>query len=149
MPANPLGGPLLAMANRDVPALGAGDTVFDAARLMAARRLSFVPVLDADRRALGVVTEARLLSAVYGDHSPSQAIAAVMQPALCVPQDIDATSAFQTCMAEGGVPLLLVDPQQRVVAMVGEGDFRSQLQLALVAGEGGAGGGHAGGEEIR
>jgi CBS domain-containing protein len=29
---------------------------------------------------------------------------------------------------------LLVDAQQRVVAMVGEGDFRSQLQLALIAG---------------
>jgi PAS domain S-box-containing protein len=134
MPVTLLDGPLLKMAHRDVPALSAADTVFDAARLMAAQHRSFVPVLDAGGRALGVVTEARLLAAAYGAQGPSQLLSAVMQPALCLPQDVDAASAFQQCLAEGGAPVLLVDAQQRVVAMVGEGDFRSQLQLALVAG---------------
>jgi PAS domain S-box-containing protein len=133
-PVSLLGGPLLAMANRTVASLVAGDTVFDAARLMATQRLSCVPVLDAEGRALGVVTEARLLAAAYGDQGPSRPIATVMQPALCVPQDIDAASAFQQCLAASGAPLLLVDAHQHVVAMVGEGDFRSQLQLALIAG---------------
>ena len=105
MPVTLLDGPLLKMAHRDVPALSAADTVFDAARLMAAQHRSFVPVLDAGGRALGVVTEARLLAAAYGAQGPSQLLSAVMQPALCLPQDVDAASAFQQCLAEGGAPI--------------------------------------------
>jgi CBS domain-containing protein len=45
------------LAGREPLVLGPDDLVVDAARLMAAQRRSFVLVLDADRRALGVVTE--------------------------------------------------------------------------------------------
>ncbi len=133
-PARWLGGSLLEMANREVQALAAADTVFDAARLMAAQRLSFVPVLDSERRALGVVTESRLLAAAHGSGGPEQGVTSVMQPALCVPHSLDAAQGFERCLAEGGAPLLLVDDDGRVVAMVGEGEFRARLQLALLAG---------------
>jgi PAS domain S-box-containing protein len=126
--------PLLELANHDVQFLSAADTVFDAARLLAAHRLSFVPVLDAGRRPLGVVTESRLLAAAHGAQGPEQGITTLMQPALCVPYTLDAAQGFQRCLAEGGAPLLLVDEGGRVVAMVGEGEFRARLQLALLAG---------------
>ena len=133
-PAQLLGGLLLDLANRSLSALSPADTVFDAARLMAAQRLSHVAVLDTQGRPLGVVTESVLLAAAHGPHGPSQGIAEVMQPALCVPHTLDAATGFQRCLAEGGAPLLLLDDDGRVVASVGEGEFRTQLQLALRAG---------------
>ena len=50
-PVSLLGGPLLAMANRTVVSLVAGDTVFDAARLMATHTspLAEGPLLCAHR----------------------------------------------------------------------------------------------------
>ena len=104
-PATLLDGPLLAIANRNVPALSAADTVFDAARLMAAHRLWCVPVLDEQRRPLGVVTQGLLLAAAYGLQGPAQRIALVMQPPSCVPHTIDAAPAFERCLAEGGAPV--------------------------------------------
>ncbi|MEN9630532.1 MAG: hypothetical protein RJA10_3760 [Pseudomonadota bacterium] len=135
-PTPSLEGPLLELARRDVPglALAPTDTLFDAARLMAAERVGFVPVLGPQGQALGVVTEALLLAAAYGPQGPAQAITDVMGPAVCVPQDIGAAAGFQRCLAEGGAPLLLVDATQRVVAMIGESEFRARLQLAVAVG---------------
>ena len=55
------------MASQPVVHVGLGDCLSDVARLMAARRLSCVPIVDGDGRVHGMVSENRLLDVLRGE----------------------------------------------------------------------------------
>ncbi|WP_088285297.1 PAS domain S-box protein [Ideonella sp. A 288] len=132
--SNPLQRPLLEIASRPVIHLGPDDTLVDVARLMAARRISFVPVLDADSRVLGLVTEGGLLSAMRGARCAPAALREVMVPALCVPASMPCHDAYRLCVERQVGQLVVVDEAGRALAVASETDFRVQINLAALAG---------------
>ncbi|MFO1326222.1 MAG: PAS domain S-box protein [Rubrivivax sp.] len=114
--------------------LSAQASVLDAARLMATRRTGYMVVVDDARRPLGVVTETALLAAAQQRQDQDARVTGLMQPVQLTEAEADAALACRRCLDGGGVPLLLVDAQGGLAGAVGEGEFRSHLQLAALAG---------------
>ncbi len=126
--------PLREIATRDIIHLGPLATLVDAARLLAARRISFVPVLDNAGRPLGMVNEAGLLAALRGEMAPESPLALVMGPATTVPHDISCAEAYRLCVGRGVGQVVLVDDAGVAIGVASETDFRVQLNLGALAG---------------
>jgi PAS domain S-box-containing protein len=62
----------------NVPTLGAGQTVRDAARLFRTYKIDAAPVLDAAGKLTGIVTTADIVAAVIDELPPGEPLAAVM-----------------------------------------------------------------------
>ena len=153
---NPFSRPVLEIASHQVIAVNAQTSLIVAARLMAKHHISFVPVLDEQRRALGVLTESRLLSAMReyqrqsGDPSrwgksedeqptnlpvPELHLLEVLQPPVCVPQHMSCEEAYRRCLSQNVNHLMLLDDSACVVAVASETDFRMHLNLSALAGK--------------
>ncbi|WP_197046979.1 PAS domain S-box protein [Paucibacter sp. KBW04] len=156
---SPFARPVLEIASTQVIAVKPQDDLMVAARLMAKHRISFVPVLNEQGRPLGVLTEARLLSALRdyqrqggepsrwgkpaAEHKPHAAgkpalpelhMLEVLQPPLCVPQHMSCEEAYRRCLSQNVHHLMVVDEDGLVLAVASETDFRLHLNLSTLAG---------------
>ena len=130
----PLQRSLSDIASRPVVSCPPERPLIEAALLLASRRLSCLPVLDAKGRALGVLTEGRVQSALHQGQPPETPVGEVMGPAFTVPDTCDCETAYRHCLDHNATHLLLVDAQTRVIAVASEGDLRVQMNLAILAG---------------
>jgi PAS domain S-box-containing protein len=133
-PANPLHRRLDSIASQPVVQVGLDARLADVARLMAARRVSCVPVVDADGRAHGMVSELRLLAVLRGDLSTDTPARDATEPLLTVDGSLPCDQAWQLCLQRGVSHLGVVDAQQRLVGLVSETDFRMLIHLSVLAG---------------
>lgn len=129
------GAPLDTIATRTLAHLPPNSTLLEAVRLMARLRISSVLVLDNDRHPLGILTEGRLLQLLHAATPPQTALAEAMVPPVTVPATIDCAEAYQRCLREGVHHLILVDEQQRAVAVVSDSDYRRHLDFGISAGQ--------------
>ncbi|GCL63745.1 PAS domain S-box protein [Pseudaquabacterium pictum] len=131
---SPMQRPLSSMASRPVVQVDPQACLVDAARLMAARRVSCVAVVDGGGRVLGMVGEGRLLAVLRGDLAGSTPVRDALEPLVCVDGSLPCEQAWQLCLRRGVSHLAVVDAQQRLEGVVSETDFRMLLQLSLLAG---------------
>ncbi|MBB4842438.1 PAS domain S-box-containing protein [Paucibacter oligotrophus] len=144
---NPFARPVLEIASPQVIAVKPQDDLMVAARLMAKHRISFVPVLNEQGRPLGVLTEARLLSALRdylrqglepprreARSLPELHMLEVLQPPVCVPQHLSCEDAYRRCLSQNVNHLMVVDEGGLLLAVVSETDFRLHLNLNALAG---------------
>jgi CBS domain-containing protein len=134
-PAHPLHRRLDSIASRPVVQVGPGAQLADVARLMAARRVSCVPVVDADGRAQGMVSEIRLLAVLRGDLPRDTPALDAAEPLLTVDGSLPCDQAWQLCLQRGVSHLGVVDAQQCLVGLVSETDFRMLMHLSVLAGQ--------------
>ena len=131
---DPLRQPLSSIASADVVAVGEAASLGEAARSMALHRISCVPVLDATRRPLGVVSETRLLAALREGVNLQRAARefAVVVPTAGGAQTCE--EGWRACRLAAVEHLLLVDEAGAVTGVVSQTDFRIHLNLAALAG---------------
>jgi CBS domain-containing protein len=139
---------------RDVVSVGPDTPVREVASLMLGRRISGVPVVDAERRVLGVVSEGDLIRRpeIETDHAPKgwlglflsdeerardfvkshgrMAREVMTQPAICVGRDTPLTDLVRL-MERNRVKRLLVVEEGRLAGLV----TRADLLRAMVAHE--------------
>ena len=123
----------------DVLCVTPETTLKEAARLMVEARISGLPVIDAGRHLIGIITEAdflerqadslqdgRLLAAVFDEDAPNPATTLVSEvmtadPVVIYPEATIAEAA--RLMAEHGVKRIpVVDPDNRVVGIMSRAD---------------------------
>jgi len=131
---HPLRRPLHTLASRPVVTLPREATLRDAARCLSSRRISFAPVLDAEGKALGVITEAQLLRASQQGLSPDTRVDSQLQPAATAPCQLQAEEAYRLCLTRNVSHLLVLDEQGRLDGVVSETDFRCLLNLEVLTG---------------
>ena len=131
---HPLRRPLHTLASRPVVTLPREATLRDAARCLNSRRISFAPVLDAEGKALGVITEAQLLRASQQGLSPDTRVDSQLQPAATAPGQLQAEEAYRLCLTRNVSHLLVLDEQGRLDGVVSETDFRCLLNLEVLTG---------------
>ncbi len=132
---HPLQRALITIASRTVVHARPQDSLMEAARTLAARRLSCLPVLDEAGRALGLLTESRVLTALHNGITPQTPLSEVMGPVLTLPATLSCEEAYRRCLADNASHLVVVDAQQQVVGVVSETDFRLHLNLGWLAGQ--------------
>jgi PAS domain S-box-containing protein len=125
---------VLDLASKVVIHAGPDHCLIDAARLMAAKRISFLPILDEARRPLGIIAEADLLAALRGALAPDTPLRQVAMPITSVPASMSCDAAYRLCMARNISHLAIVDADGCIVGVVSETDFRIQFNLGTLAG---------------
>jgi CBS domain-containing protein len=129
-------------AEPDVVSVGPDTPLKQVAELMVEHRISGLPVVDADRRVLGVVSEADIVRgetggtgragvlararAVAGRHTgvtiPSTAGEAMTSPAVTIRSDRTVMEAAHTIGDRGVNRLPVVDEDERLVGMITRAD---------------------------
>ncbi len=127
--------PLAAIASHHLAHLPPESSLLEAVRLLARLRISSLLVLDEERRPLGILSEQVLLAALHNATPPQTLLTEVMVPPVTVPATIGCAEAYQRCLREGVHHLVLVDEQQRAVAVVSDSDYRRHLDLQAPAGQ--------------
>nr|WP_321466693.1 PAS domain S-box protein [uncultured Desulfobulbus sp.] len=127
--------PLAMIASGRLQALRPEDSLLDAVRLMRDKRLSALPVVDADRRPVGILTDRILLKALHTDLAPQTLLGEVMLPPLTVAETIRCRDAYQTCLRENVQHLVLTDGNGQAMSLVTPTDFQRNLALASPAGQ--------------
>ena len=133
-PVHPVDQPVERIASRPVLCVQATDRLADAARLMAERSVSFVPVTDPAGQPLGVVSETGLLAVLRGQFDRSAPVTSALSPLVVVAGDLPCDQAYQLCLERGVSHLGIVDGQGCLTAVVSETDFRRLLNLSALAG---------------
>ncbi|MFM2058137.1 MAG: hypothetical protein RLY71_2522 [Pseudomonadota bacterium] len=131
---DPLQRPALDMASRTLIHARPDDHLIEAARLMAAKGISCLPILDDAHRPLGIVTEAELLAALRSALAPETPLHRVARPITSAPASLSCGAAHRLCMEQQVSHLALVDAAGCVIAVVSDTDFRIQLNLGTLAG---------------
>lgn len=106
------------------------DTALDkAVALMADHRVSSLLILES-RRLLGIMTERDILRAMHLGVDSATAVRTLMsEPVLTASPDLDFRSGQQMLDQYGVRHLVLIGPEQEVLGVVTESDFRSHLEL--------------------
>jgi CBS domain-containing protein len=127
----PLGGDVASVMTRAVASCSGNDTLHRAAQIMWERDCGAVPVVDAEGRAVGVVTDRDLCMAAYTRGRPLAAIsvASLLSGKLhtCVPST-SLDEAIARMRFERVRRLVVVDPRdQRLVGMLSLADLARHL----------------------
>lgn len=96
-------------------------TVQDAARLMSENQIGFLPVCDADRHPLGVVTDRDLALRVCADNLPANStfVSAIMTHApLCCRDDSSLESAEALMLERKRRRILLLDESGKLTGLI-------------------------------
>lgn len=126
---------LIDIAARAVACLAPADSVAEAARLMAAQRISSIVVTGADGRPVGIVTERDMLRAMQARRCPQAVLEEVMAaPVVSVSLSTDLAEGQRLCRERLIRHLVIVDEQGLPVGVVSETDFRLNLNLTALAG---------------
>lgn len=105
----------------------AGAAVGEALRLMAARRIHYLPVVEQSGELIGIVNLDDLLGSRHGRPALSTTVAAVMSaPAACVSPGLPLAEAI-ALMARHGVGALPVVDNARVVGILTQSDVVTAL----------------------
>ncbi len=127
--------PLAAIASHQLAHLPPQSSLLEAVRLLARRRISSLLVLDNEGHPLGILSEQHILAALHAATPPHTPISAVMAPPVTVPATIGCAEAYQRCLRQGVQHLVLIDNQQRAVAVVSDTDYRRHLDLQAPEGQ--------------
>jgi CBS domain-containing protein len=127
----PLGGDVASIMTRAVASCSGNDTLHRAAQIMWDRDCGAVPVVDAEGRAVGVVTDRDLCMAAYTRGRPLSAISVSSLLAgklhTCVPST-SLDEAIARMRFERVRRLVVVDPRdQRLVGMLSLADLARHL----------------------
>lgn len=137
-PGNPRLLPVYDVMHRPPVTIEPDASVEEAASLMRRRQIHCLPVVDAQGRLLGIVTDSDLLGAVSGKRLPVGDFASVPVARLMTPDPItvgtDATLGDAAgVLLEGGFRHLpVVDEDFRLAGMISERDLRSHLGTDLL-----------------
>jgi CBS domain-containing protein len=131
-----LGGIVRDIMSRPVACCSTVDTLQRAAQIMWERDCGCVPVVDADGRAVGVVTDRDLCMASYtqGRGLSTIAISGVLsgRAHVCTPLDpID--TAIGLMRSRRVRRLLVVDPQQRLIGIIALADIARYVSRIVAA----------------
>ncbi len=127
--------PLSDIATRNVVQLAPGDSVGDAARVMAEKRISSIVVTDETGHPTGIITERNILEAVRaGAPLDTPLRHAVTTPVIVISGTADCMEAYRTCLREGIRHLVLTNDDGVLSGVVSETDFRLHLNLTALAG---------------
>ena len=131
--------PLLEIATRNVVRLAPGDSVGEAARLMAEKQISSIVVTDADGHPAGhpagIVTERNMLHAMQSGCPPETVLRQVMSsPVIAVSEFMTCLDAYHICLRDGIRHLVIVDDDKLLLGVVSETDFRLHINLSALAG---------------
>jgi diguanylate cyclase (GGDEF)-like protein/PAS domain S-box-containing protein len=126
---------LIDIATRNVIRLASNDSIGEAARIMAEKRISSIIVTDKDGHPSGIVTERNMLHAMQSKCPPDTMLRDLMSsPVVAVPSSITCLDAYQICLRDGIRHLVIVNPDQLLLGLVSETDFRQHLNLSVLAG---------------
>lgn len=126
---------LIDIATRNVVCLTPGDSIGEAARIMAEKRISCIAVTDGDGHPLGIVTERNMLHAMQSECPAETTLREVMSsPVITVPESMTCLDAYQVCLRDGIRHLLIVDDSKLLLGVVSETDFRRHINLSVLAG---------------
>jgi diguanylate cyclase (GGDEF)-like protein/PAS domain S-box-containing protein len=126
---------LIEIATRNVVRLAPGDSVGEAARIMAEKLISSIVVTDEDRHPVGIVTERNMLHAMQSGCPSETALRKVMSsPVITVSESMTCMDAYHMCMRDGIRHLVIVDDDKLLLGVVSETDFRLHISLSTLAG---------------
>ena len=126
---------LIDIATRKIVRLSPNDSVGEAARIMAEKRISSIVVTDKDGHPAGIVTERNMLHAMQSGCPPETTLQNVMSsPVITVPESMTCLDAYQLCLRDGIRHLVIIDDDKRLSGVVSETDFRLHINLAALAG---------------
>ena len=126
---------LIDIATRNVICLSPGNSIGDAAQIMAEKRISSLVVTDKDGHPLGIITERNVLHAMQSGSQPETLLQAVMSsPVITVHESMSCLDAYQVCLRDGIRHLVIVDGKNRLLGLVSETDFRLHINLSTLAG---------------
>lgn len=126
---------LIDIATRNVVRLAPGDSIGEAARIMAEKKISSIVVTDGDGHPAGIVTERNMLNAMQSGCQPGTALQEVMSaPVVTVPASMTFLDAYQICLHDGVRHLVIVDDDKLLLGVVSETDFRLHINLTALAG---------------
>ncbi len=127
--------PLLEIATRKIITLEIGETLGNAARIMAERRISSILISQDAGNPVGIVTERDVLRAMLAGRSPDTPLEAVMStPIITVPEQMECQDAYLLCLREGTRHLALKNKEGELTGVVSETDFRLHAGLTALAG---------------
>jgi CBS domain-containing protein len=126
---------LIDIATRNVVCLSASDSMGQAARVLAEKRISCIVVTDEEAHPQGIVTERNVLHAMQTCCLVDTPLRELMSsPVITVPESITSLDAYQLCLRDGIRHLVIVDKDKRLQGVVSETDFRLHIDLNALAG---------------
>jgi diguanylate cyclase (GGDEF)-like protein/PAS domain S-box-containing protein len=126
---------LINIATRNVVCLSASDSMGQAARVLAEKRISCIVVTDEEACPQGIVTERNVLHAMQTCSPVDTPLRELMSsPVITVPESITSLDAYQLCLRDGIRHLVIVDKDKRLQGVVSETDFRLNIDLNALAG---------------
>lgn len=127
---------LVDICTREVIHLNPGDTVGNAAHLMASKRISSLIVTDNEKRPVGIVTERDILRAMQMHCTLESPVQVIMSyPVITVPTSETCLDAYHICLRAGIRHLAIVDEDKRLFGVVTETDFRLHINPASIQGQ--------------
>lgn len=126
---------LLEIATREIITLGAGETLQNAARVMAEQHISSILIYQGTGNPAGIVTERDVLRAMLSGRSSDTPLETVMSsPIITVPEQMECQDAYLLCLREGTRHLALMNKEGELTGVVSETDFRLHAGLTALAG---------------
>src|SRR5487761_2371532 len=126
---------LIDIATRNVVHLSPENSVGEAARIMAEKRISCIVITDGDGHPAGIVTESNMLNAMQSNCPTDTAISELMSsPVITVPESTTCVDAYQLCLKVGIRHMVIVDGARVLLGVASETDFRLHINLAALAG---------------
>ena len=126
---------LIDIATRNVVHLAPGDSVGEAARIMAENRISSIVVTDESGHPAGIITERNMLHAMQTGCPPQTALHELMSsPVITVHESTTCLNAYQVCLRDGIRHLVIVDDEKLLLGVVSETDFRLHMNLSTLSG---------------
>lgn len=126
---------LVDIATRDIVCLAPADTLGEAARVMAKKRISSILVMNEDEQAAGIITEHDMLRAMQSGQQTTTTLREIMtSPVITVPVSMSALDAYQVCLRNGVRHLVIVDDARQLFGLVSETDFRMHIHLTALSG---------------
>jgi diguanylate cyclase (GGDEF)-like protein/PAS domain S-box-containing protein len=123
------------IATRNVVCLSRTDSIGEAARIMAEKRISSIVIADGAGHPEGILTERDVLRAMQSGLQVETALQIVMSsPVVTVPATMNSMDAYRICTQRGIRHLVMVDGNGVLTGLVSETDFRLHLKLTALAG---------------
>jgi diguanylate cyclase (GGDEF)-like protein/PAS domain S-box-containing protein len=125
---------LIDIATRNIIRLAPEDSVGEAARIMAEKRISSIVVTDERGLPSGIVTEHSMLHAMRSECPPETMLRKIISfPVITVPPSITCLDAYQVFLRDGIRHLVIVS-EDELLGVVSETDFRQHINLPVLAG---------------